>query len=197
MYPLCLVNKRLRLLSLAYSRFQLDFNSLKKKKHFDIFCTYLSPLSSRIISISFSDRSDETIPSKIDYFFLQFDIINNIFSNLRSLSLSHVDCNRWKSIKNHVKSFVSLTSLSIDSVYMFFIKDAKKFTSHFLKDLLFISFSLKSLRLRMINFSDDISDFNLSEKQESSIEHIILDNICINLSHIYSIAPALRTLDTK
>ncbi|CAM4763751.1 unnamed protein product [Rotaria magnacalcarata] len=49
----------------------------------------------------------------------------------------------------------------------------------------------------MINLCDT-SHFNLSGdgEQTSSIEHLILDNIRINLYHIYSIAPVLRTLDT-
>ncbi|CAF4541374.1 unnamed protein product [Rotaria socialis] len=95
------------------------------------------------------------------------------------VNLSHIDRNIWKSIKNDVKSLVSLTSLSIDSVDIFFIKDKKKFTLHLLTDLLFISSSL-----------------NGDGEQPSSIEHLILDNIRINLYHIYSIAPVLRTLDT-
>ena len=44
---LCLVNKRLRLISLTYPRFRLDFSYLKKKRHFDLFCAQLTSISSR------------------------------------------------------------------------------------------------------------------------------------------------------
>lgn len=116
---LCLVNKGLRSLSLNYSRFQINFNCLKKKKKFNSFYVYLSPLSSRIVAISLSDSNDDTLPNKIDYFFLQLNITHHTFTNLRSLTLSHVDHDMWRSIKTYVKSFVSLTVLSIDSTDVF------------------------------------------------------------------------------
>lgn len=109
--------------------------------------------------------------------------------------MSPVDRNMWISIKNYVKSLVSLISLSIDLVDMDSHNDAKKFTSHLLKDLLFISPSLKYLCLQMIDVNKNF-DFDLSGEQTSSIEHLVLNDIIINLSHIYYIAPALRTLNT-
>lgn len=48
----------------------------------------------------------------------------------------------------------------------------------------------------MTNFFGSISDFNPSGEGKSSIEHILLNNICVNLSHILSVAPTLHTLDT-
>ncbi|CAF3897218.1 unnamed protein product [Rotaria sordida] len=62
-------------------------------------------------------------------------------------------------------------------------------------DLLFISSSLKYLCLHLVNFHD-ISRIDLRGEQISSIENLILGNISMNLSHIYSITPSLRTLDT-
>jgi hypothetical protein len=133
---LCLVNKRFRSISLNYPRFLLDFSYLKKKNHFDIFCAQLPSISSQIVSLTFSNLNDGTMPIKIDCFFLKFNDINNIFSNLHSLSLSHVDYNMWKSIKNHVKSLVLLTSLSVYTAKMFCIDKVTEFKSHLLTDLL-------------------------------------------------------------
>lgn len=190
---LCLVNKRLRIISLAYPRFRLDFNNLIKIKHFDLFCTQLTPLSSRIVSLSFSNENDWTIPAKIDRFLSQF---NNM--KLYSLSLSHIDHIIWKSIKSHIKSIVSLVSISIDLADMrFFGGDrANELTSNILKDLLYISSSLKYLSLRGQGHPVNISDCNLLGEQISSIEHLNLRNIIVDLGHIYSIAPDLRTFDT-
>lgn len=192
---LCLVNKRLRSISLNYPRFLLDFSYLKKKKHFDIFCAQLPSISSQIVSLTFSNLNDGTMPIKIDCFFLKFNDINNIFSNLHSLSLSHVDYNMWKSIKNHVKSLVLLTSLSVYTAKMFYIDKVTEFTSHLLTDLLYMSSTLKYLCLKVNNPSFPyISEFNLLEKV-SSIKHLVLHNMFVDLENLSSIAPSLHTLD--
>jgi len=88
---LCLVNKRFLLICLSYPRFQLDLSYIKKNKQFDLFCDQLTSISSQIVSLSFSDQNDATIPCKIERFSLRFEVLSDIFSNLNSLYLSHVD----------------------------------------------------------------------------------------------------------
>jgi len=148
---LCLVNKRLRLISFSYPRFRLDLTYIKKKKQFDLFCDQLTLISSHIVSLSFSDPDDATIPSKIENFFLRFQVINDTFSNLHSLHLSHVDHTMWKSIKHHIKSLISLVSLFIDVAFMRFAGEVSEFTSYLLKDILFLSTSLKYIYVKTSN----------------------------------------------
>src|ERR1700730_11687753 len=65
----CLVNKRLRIVSFAYPRFRLDLTrSFSKKKQFGKLCTQLVYLSSQVVSLMLSNEDDTTIPAKIAYF---------------------------------------------------------------------------------------------------------------------------------
>src|SRR6185437_173584 len=121
--------------------------------------------------LSFSNRNDATIPSKIENFFLRFEVINDTFSNLYSLHLSHVDHIMCKSIKYHVKSIMSLVSLFIDVAYMLFGDEVSEFTSYLLKDILFISTSLKYVYVNANNISVHTLRLDFREKQVSSIEH--------------------------
>ena len=109
---LSLVNKRLRSLSLSYRRFQLDLSYLKRKKQFNVFCDYLTSISSQIVMLSIFDETDATIPLKIEYFFLRFHPINDTFSKLRSLRLSHVDLIMWESIKTSYKN-IHITRITL------------------------------------------------------------------------------------
>jgi len=144
----CLVNKRLRTVSLAYPRFRLDLNrfSFNKKRQFDKLCTQLVYLSSQIASLTLTNEDDATIPAKIAYLFSRSITVNSTFSSLHSLSLSHVDHTIWDSIKARLTSFIALTSISIN-----FITDMKAstplFASIILMELLFFSSSLKRLSL--------------------------------------------------
>ncbi|CAF3133926.1 unnamed protein product [Rotaria sp. Silwood2] len=87
---LCLVNKRLRLIYLFYTHFRVDLSYTKKRKQFNIFCDRLTSILSQIVSLSFLDHNNVTIPSKIELFFSRFEVIIDTFSNLKSLHLSHV-----------------------------------------------------------------------------------------------------------
>ncbi|CAF3176215.1 unnamed protein product [Rotaria socialis] len=193
---LCLVNKRLRLICLGYNHFRLDLSYVKKRKQFDLFCDRLASISSQIDSLSFSDFNDATMPSKIERFFLRFQVINDKFSNLKSLHLSHVDPIMWKSIKNHVKLLMSLVSLFIDVAYIWVDADPDKEISYLLKDILFMSISLKHAHVRCNNGSR-IYLSDICGKQISSIEHLTLTNVSIDLQQLYSIAPGLCTLNTR
>ncbi|UJR07582.1 hypothetical protein I4U23_011870 [Adineta vaga] len=190
-----LVNKRLHLISLNYTRLRLDFSSLKKKRSFDLFCAQLPSISSRVVSLEFSNENDGTTPMKINYFFLTFININNSFSNLRSLSLCHINSNLWKTIKKSLKSFVSLTSMSIDTIHLFYVEKAIEFTTNLLKDLLFLSSTLTYLRLKAKhNHPVHISKLDISE-QISSIEHLFLYNIRLDVTILASFLPHLLTVD--
>ena len=192
---LCLTNKRLRLISFTYPRFRLNFSCLKKKRHFDLFCAQLHSISSDTISLEFSNIDDGTIPAKIDCFFLQYNNINYTFPKLHSLSFSHVDSTIWMSITNHLKSLTSLISLSIYTANMSYRRDVNDFTLYLLKDLLFISSTLKYLCLRI--HSDSAAFINQLDVLEkvSSIKHLILDNIFVDVESLSLVAPALNTLD--
>jgi hypothetical protein len=122
----CLVNKRLRTVSLAYPRFRLDLtHSFKKKRQFDKLCTRLMYLSSQIVSLTLINEDDATIPAKITYLFSRTITVNSTFSSLYSLSLSHFDRSIWDCNKARLTSFITLTSISIN-----FIIDKEPYRRH-------------------------------------------------------------------
>src|ERR1700722_18187530 len=89
----CLVNKRLRSISLAYPRFRLDFCCMatKKKNQFDLVCAQLLYLTSQIVSLTLFDEDDPMTPAKNTLFFSRFITIDCTFSNLRSLTLTYMN----------------------------------------------------------------------------------------------------------
>ena len=190
-----LVNKRLHLISFGYRRFRIDFSYIKRKKQFHLFCDQLTSISSRIVSLSFSDCNDETIPSKIEFFFSRFQSINDTFSNLKSLHLSKVDRLMWKAVQHHVKSLMTLVSLSIDVAVMLFDNDISEFLSYLLNDILFLSTSLKYVYVKANDINVPELHFNFREEQISLIEHLTLLNIPIALEQLYPHVPALRAFD--
>jgi hypothetical protein len=192
----CLVNKRLRTVSLAYPRFRLDLNrSFKKKRQFDKLCTQLVYLSSQIVSLTLSNENDATIPAKIAYLFSRSIAVNSTFSSLHSLNLSHVDRCIWDSIKVRLTSFIALTSISIS-----FITDKKAstplFASIILMELLFFTPSLKRLSLNtFFNYLPVMATIDPSRTlKASSIEYLSLDNIGIDLKSLFAVTPALVSL---
>lgn len=193
---LCMVNKRLRFVSLNYPRFLLDFTYCKKKKQFELLRAHLPSISSSIVSLRFSNIYDGTIPIKFDYFFSNYNNINKMFPKLHSISLSHVDHNIWKSIKNHIKSLMSLTSLSIHAIDIFYIKEPTDFIKNLFNDLLFISSTLKYFCLKVNNDSGPVIDKLEPAERVSTIEHLILDNILVDLEDLFLVIPGLRTSDT-
>jgi hypothetical protein len=103
----------------------------------------------------------------------------------------------WELIKNHIKLLMSFVSLCIGLAHVFYNYEAGKFTSYLLKDILFVSIPLTYVYLRANNIPVNISCFAFHRKQVSSIEHLSLRNMRIDLEHCYSVAVALRTLDAK
>ena len=192
---LCLVNKRLRSICLSYPRFRLDLSRIKKKSQFNLLCNELMLIESQIVSLSFSDRNDSRIPMKIENFFLHFEPINKKFSNLKSLHLSHVDLFMWNSVKTHVKSLPSLTLLFIDVASLYSADELSTITSYLLKDVLFLSITLKYFPMKCNSHCPPPSFSDLCGKQISYIEHLTLCGIFINLEEFYSILPVLRTLE--
>ncbi|UJR28425.1 hypothetical protein I4U23_009665 [Adineta vaga] len=102
----------------------------------------------------------------------------------------------WKLIQNYVKSLTSLVSLSIDLVYNSVDHNMDEFTSYLLKDILFMSTSLKNVYVRSAPYGVVNTCFAFDEKQVSSIEHMTLIGISIDLKQLYSVTPFLRTLHT-
>jgi hypothetical protein len=194
---LILVNKRLRLISFGYRRFRVHLSYIKRKKQFNLVCDQLTSISSQIVSLSFSNYNDATIPSKIELFFLRFQFINDTFSNLKSLHLSKVDLIMWKTVQHHVKSLMTLVSLSIDVVYMLFGSEVSEFVSYLLNDILFLSISLKYIYVKANNISVHTLRLDFREEQISSIEHLTLLDIPIDLEQLYPHVPSLRTLDAN
>ncbi|CAF3453593.1 unnamed protein product [Rotaria sp. Silwood2] len=194
---LSFVNKRLRLISFDYPRFRLDLNSIKRKKQFDVFCDQLTSISSQVVSLSLSDQNDGTIPAKIEIVFSRFEFINVTFSNLSSLHLSHVDHLMWKSIKHHIKLLTSFVSIFIVLAHLRFGDEVGDFTSYLLKDLLFISTSLKYVYVKPDNVFVHTAYLDFREEKVSSIEYFTLLSVPTDLEKLCSVVPALRTLNIK
>ena len=190
----CFVNKRLRAISLNYPRFRFDLNrSFDKKRQFDEHCTQLVHLSSQVVSLTLANDGDATMPVRIAYFLSQFMALDAPFSNLRSLSLSHVDLGVWQSLKVLRSSFFALNSISIS-----LIKREKYLTTLFvsttLVELLSFSSSLQHLSLRAHNcLSDRVTIDPGQALTTSSITHLTLDNIDADLQTLLPVTPLLRS----
>ena len=191
------VNKRLRLISFGYRRFRVDLSYIKRKKQFDLLCDQLTSISSQIVSVSFSDTNGATIPSRIKLFFSRFSVINDVFFNLKSIHLSRVDLVTWKTAQHHVKSLMTLVSISIDVAHMHFGSEVSECVSYLLNDLLFLSTSLKYVYVKTNNPCIQALRFDFREEQISSIEHLTVLNVPIDVEQLYSHVPALRTLDAN
>ena len=89
----CLVNKRFRSIFLACPRFRLNFHriSMLKKNQFDIVCSQLIRLSSRIVSLTLDDEDFPETTAMKNLLFSRLNTIDGIFVNLRHLTLTHIN----------------------------------------------------------------------------------------------------------
>ncbi|CAF3066312.1 unnamed protein product, partial [Rotaria sp. Silwood2] len=192
---LSIVNKRLHSVAINYHRFQLDFKYVKKWQDFNYFCRRSLPLSFQIVSVKLMNQHDAVMPLKIHQFFSDLKITKNTFPILNSLSISHIDHNLWKSIKGDIRQIKSLISISIYLSTTLKYNPACQLTVDILRDLLYWSSTLKNVYIEADDRLVDISRFNLRREQISSIEHLTLRYITINIQHLYSIVPDLRSFD--
>ena len=188
------LNKRLRTISLHYHRFRFDLTrSFSKKRQFEQHCAQLVHLSSQVVSLTLANDDDATMPAKIACFFSQSVFTNMSFSNLRVLSLSHVDHSVWQSFKARRSSFVALTSISISCV-----QDeepvTRLFISTILNELLFFSSALDHLALRA--FNDPPQWITIDPRRTlttSAVKRVTLDNIQMDWRSLLSVTPRLQS----
>jgi len=93
---ICLVNKRLRSISLNYPLDQPDLScttTSMNKSQFDYICTQLLHSISQVTSLTLFNKDDPMTPVKNSLFFSRFSCINSTFSNLRSLTLTYIKYN--------------------------------------------------------------------------------------------------------
>lgn len=194
----CLVNQRLHSICLRYHRFRFDltcsFNTTRQ--HFDNKCTQLLRFSSQVVSLTLANDGDATISIRIAHFFSRLTSPHLNFSNLRSLILSRVDVGVWESFKVRRSSFLALTSMSIS-----FDGDDEcltpPFVSNAVNDLLLLSSSLLHLTVKAYNYPSDRVTLAASPMlTTSSITHLTLDNIEIDLPTLLSVAPRLRSFNS-
>jgi hypothetical protein len=184
---ICLVNKQLRTISLAYPRFQLNLNDcFNKKKQFDQLSRQLINRSSQIISLTIENEYYDATSPIIDNFFSKCIIMNRNFSRLCSLTLCDVNSKIWNFIKTQLTSWITLTAISIN-----FITESKTplTASIILHELLFFSSSLKSLSLATWNYPVEI--VTIDYNRTSSIEYLYLDYIGIDLQSLFKAVPLL------
>jgi len=110
----CLVNKRLRSISLIYPRFQLDFscvNTSMDKSQFDSICTQMVYSTSQVVSLKLFDENDPMAFVKNDLFFSRFNIIDTTFPNLRSLILTYIKYSTWRLFKSRLPPLIMTLSI--------------------------------------------------------------------------------------
>ena len=191
----CYVNQRLRAISLHYRRFRFDLSSSSnmKRRHFDKQCAQLVRFSSQVVSLTLANEEDATVSVKVARFFSQAMSIHPNFSNLRSLSLSHVDLGVWQSFKLHRSSFSALTSISIS-----FVDDAECGTSlsvsNAVIELLLFSSTLLRLSVKTYNYPPDRVTINPSQMSTtSSITHLTLDKIEVDIQALLAVTPRMQS----
>ena len=190
----CFVNQRLRAISLRYPRFRFDLTCScnTKRRPFAKNCAQLVHLSSQVVSLTLANDEDATISVRIAHFFSQFRSAHTTFSNLRSLSLSHVDLGVWQSFKAGRSSFFALTSISIS-----FIDNDESVTpmliSTAVTELLLFSSSLHYLSLKAYNYPPDRVTIDPNRASTpSSITHLTLDNIDVDFHSLLPVTPLLQ-----
>ena len=195
----CFVSQRLRAISLHYPRFRFDltcsFNT--KRRQFAKNCAQLVHFSSQVVSLTLANDEDATIPVRITHFFSQFTSTDTNFSNLRSLSLSHVDLGVWQSFKASSSSFFALTSISIS-----FIDNDQSVTPMFIStavtELLLFSSSLHYLSLKAYIYPPDRVTIDPSRASTtSSITHLTLGNIDVDFHSLLPVTPLLQCFSSS
>lgn len=195
---ICLVNKRLRAVSLAYPRFQPNFsddNILINKNQFDCICTQLLPSISQIASLTLFDKYDQMTPVKNTLFFSRFNHADTTFSNLRSLTLTYITYDEWNLFKTRLPSCLKTLSINLVGIDS---SECSLTVAAILNELLFFSSSLQRLSVKTNNYAND----NIKIRPPnptilSSIQYFHFEGIKIDLSSLFHVAPILNTLEIR
>jgi len=163
------------------------------KNQFDCICTQLLHSISKVTSLTLFDKDNPMTPVKNSLFFSRFSCIDSTFSNLRSLTLTYINCNTWCLFKTRLPSFIVALSIHLEHIG----KCAHSFmTSAHLSKLLFFSPSLKFLSVKMSNYYNDRTIIRpQSPTILSSIQYFHLEGITIDLSSLFLVVRMLHTLD--
>ena len=192
---MCFANQRLRTVCRTYPRFRFDFNSsAKKKTQFQSVCAHLPHVSSRILSLTFSKEYNSLVSFKIGCFFSRFLQINDGFSKLHSITIDPIDEQTWRSINRRLTTLPSLVSLSIRCGEHLELSIA----SQLLRELLLDSLKLKRLHVKLfVNSSDAFIVDPCPSTRRSQIEHLHLEGIRLEFQSLFSVTPALQSLDAN
>jgi hypothetical protein len=196
----CLVNKRLRSISLIYPRSHLDFScvdtSMDKSK-FDSICTQMLCSTSQVVSLTLFDKDDLMTSTKNDLFFSRFKIIDTTFPNLRVLTLTYITYRTWCLFKTRfppliMTLFINLyLSGSNCNAYLCTTE-----ASDILNGLLFLSPLLQRLSVKMANVSKNALKIRRPNSSAlSSVQYLHIDYAKINLFSLVAVTPMLQTLE--
>jgi hypothetical protein len=199
----CLVNKRLRSISLICPRSQLDFscvNTSMDKSQFDSICTQMLYSTSQVVSLTLFDENDLMMTRVKNYlFFSRFNIIHKTFRNLRSLTLTSIKYETWRLLKTQLPSLITALSICFYlsgsySDQFSYVADA----SDIFNGLLFLSPLLQRLSVKMTNVLENnlqIRPPNLSIS--SCIQYLHIKSVRIDLLSLLVVAPMLHTLKCR
>jgi hypothetical protein len=196
----CLVNKRLRSISLKCRRSQLDFsyvNTWMDKSQFDSICTQMVYSTSDVISLTLFDKNDPMSFVKNDIFFYRFNIIDTIFPNLRSLTLTNIRYSTWRFFTSHLPPLIMTLSICLyrfeSEIYL-----PTENSSGILSELIFLSPLLKRLSVAMTNISERILEIRSPNSSIlSSVQYLHIEFVTIDLLSLLAVAPMLDTLECR
>ena len=191
-----LVNRRLRSVSLAYPRLQVNFDLVTtsmNKNQFDSICTQLRRSISHIVSLTLFEKDDPTTPTKNALFFSRFCYIDSTFSNLRSLTLTYINYDTWCLFKARLP--LSIVTISIELIHTETYANSSTISA-ILHELLLFSPSLKHLSIKMrTNVKDMVKIRPESPFMSSAIQYFRLEGVMIDLSSLFVVAPMIQTLE--
>jgi len=188
-----MINRRLHDAVFGYPRFCINFSCVAQKMNqFNLICSHLSTISSKIVSLKFSDNNISMIHIKIDRFF-QFIGVHDIFSSLHSIIFSQIDSNVWNSIRTRLTLFVSLKSISIHLI------SGKELTPLVFNDLVLNVPSLKRLNFRSsCPWPRTVAIPSIhSPRRVTSIQYLTLKGVRIDLDYLFDIMPMLCQIDIE
>jgi hypothetical protein len=188
----CLVNKRLRSISLMCRRSQLDFGyidtSMDKSK-FDSICRQMVHSTCEVISLTLFNEDDMMATVKNDLFFSRFEIIDKTFPNIRSLTLTCIKYETWRLFKNRLPPLINTLSISL------YFSESAHDASDIFNGLLFLSPLLKRLSVKMGNYLK--SDFRIRSPNPSiasSVQYLRIEPYAIDILSLIAVAPMFHTL---
>ena len=196
----CLVNKRLRSISLNCHRSQLDFscvNTWMNKSQFDSICTQMIHSTSEVISLTLFDKNDPMSFVKNNIFFYRFNIIDTTFPNLRSLTLTSISYSTWRFFTSHLPPLIMTLCICLYFYDPGMCSSAEN-ASGSLSELLFLSPSLKRLSVEMCNVSDRSLEIRSPDSSIlSSVQYLRIKSVTIDLLSLLAVAPMLDTLECR